>query len=125
MPDIDAIFDPSQIPNHSDYYLQAFLYSYIVQNFPIKLKSSGTVLQPAGIRVSPAVLFIQHAGAENYDPTLVIGKEPVRDIAIHSDRYITLLKEKTEEIFSPSIPFTPTDDRKRCLLCPYAALCGR
>ena len=125
MPDINAIFDPSQIPNHSDYYLQAFLYSYIVQNFPIKLKSSGTVLQPAGIRVSPAVLFIQHAGAENYDPTLVIGKEPVRDIAIHSDRYITLLKEKTEEIFSPSLPFTPTDDRKRCLLCPYAALCGR
>ena len=27
MPDIDAIFDPAQISNHSDYYLQAFLYS--------------------------------------------------------------------------------------------------
>ena len=110
MPDVEAIFDPAQIPNHSDYYLQAFLYSYIVS-----LKHS----EP----VSPALLFIQHAGAAGYDPTLVIGREPVTDIAIHADRFITLLKEKTEEIFSPGLPFTPTDDRNRCRSCPYSALC--
>ena len=112
MPDIDAIFDPAQISNHSDYYLQAFLYSHIVR-------------QHRGEPVSPSLLFIQHAAAEGYDPTLVIGREPVTDIAVHSDRFIALLKETTDAIFSPDLRFTPTDDRNRCRSCPYAALCGR
>ena len=112
MPDIDAIFDPAQISNHSDYYLQAFLYSHIVR-------------QHRGEPVSPSLLFIQHAAAEGYDPTLVIGREPVTDIAVHSDRFIALLKETTDAIFSPDLRFTPTDDRNRCRSCPYTALCGR
>ena len=111
MPDIDAIFDPAQISNHSDYYLQAFLYSHIVR-------------QHREEPVSPSLLFIQHAAAEGYDPTLVIGREPVTDIAVHSDRFIALLKETTDAIFSPDLRFTPTDDRNRCRSCPYAALCN-
>ena len=112
MPNVEAIFDPAQIPNHSDYYLQTFLYSHIIR-------------QHQEEPVSPSLLFIQHAGAEGYDPTLVIGREPVTDIAVHSDRFIALLKETTEAIFSPDLRFTPTDDRNRCRSCPYAALCGR
>lgn len=112
MPDIEAIFDPAQISNHSDYYLQAFLYSHIVRQHQTEA-------------VSPALLFIQHAAADGYDPTLVIGREPVTDIAVHSDRFIALLKETTDAIFSPALRFTPTDDRNRCRPCPYAALCGR
>ena len=112
MPDIEAIFDPVQISNHSDYYLQAFLYSHIVRQHQTEA-------------VSPALLFIQHAAADGYDPTLVIGRDPVTDIAVHSDRFITLLKETTDAIFSPDLRFTPTDDRNRCRSCPYAALCGR
>ncbi len=112
MPDIEAIFDPAQIPNHSDYYLQAFLYSHIVRQHRTEA-------------VSPALLFIQHAVAEGYDPTLVIGRDPVTDITVHSDRFIALFKETTDAIFSPDLHFTPTDDRNRCRSCPYAALCGR
>ena len=112
MPDIEAIFDPAQIPNHSDYYLQAFLYSHIVRQHQTEA-------------VSPSLLFIQHAAADGYDPTLVIGREPVTDIAVHSDRFIALLKETTDAIFSPALRFTPTDDRNRCRPCPYTALCDR
>jgi hypothetical protein len=112
MPDIEAIFDPAQISNHSDYYLQAFLYSHIVRQHRTEA-------------VSPALLFIQHAAADGYDPTLVIGREPVTDIAVHSDRFIALLKETTDAIFSSNLRFTPTDDRNRCRSCPYTALCGR
>ena len=112
MPDIEAIFDPAQIPNHSDYYLQAFLYSHIVRQHQTEA-------------VSPSLLFIQHAAADGYDPTLVIGREPVTDISVHSDRFIALLKETTDAIFSPALRFTPTDDRNRCRPCPYAALCSR
>jgi len=112
MPDVDAIIDPAQIPNHSDYYLQAFLYSHIVR-------------QHHAEPVSPLLLFIQHAAAEGYDPTLVIGREPVADIAVHSDRFIALLKETIDAIFSPDLRFMPTDDRNRCRSCPYTALCKR
>ena len=112
MPDVEAIFDSAQIPNHSDYYLQAFLYSHIVRQHQTEA-------------VSPALLFIQHAAADGYDPTLVIGRDPVTDIAVHRDRFIALLKETTDAIFSPDLRFTPTEDRNRCRSCPYAALCGR
>ena len=35
------------------------------------------------------------------------------------------LNNKLGEIFDPTLPLMPTDDRKRCDICPYAALCGR
>ena len=108
--DVDAIFDPANIKEHSDYYLQAFLYSYIIAR------------QNAN-PVSPALLFIQRAGAEDYDPVLKLGKEPVRDINTVAERYLQLLQQKIGEIFDPALSFTPTDDAKRCSNCPYAALC--
>ena len=110
LPDVDAIFDPARIKDHSNYYLQAFIYSHIVRL---------TTSQP----VSPALLFIQHAGAEGYDPTLKLGKEPVSDIATYDAHFLERLNEKIGEIFNPAIPFTPTDDRDHCQHCPYAALC--
>ena len=112
LPDIDAIFDPQNIKDHSDYYLQAFLYSHIVR-------------RDTSLPVSPALLFIQHAAAEDYDPTLNIGKEPVRDIANVTERFMQLLQEKISEVFNPDLAFTPTSDLDRCRNCPYAALCGR
>lgn len=112
LPDVEAIFDPANIKDHSDYYLQAFIYSHIVR---LKTKDP----------VSPALLFIQHAGADDYDPTLKIGKQPVYDIASESERFIELLQQKISEIFNPDLAFAPTDDSDRCRLCPYATICGR
>ena len=110
LPDVDAIFDPANIKEHSDYYLQAFLYSYIVASESQRA-------------VSPALLFIQHAGADDYDPILKLGKEPVRDIRTVAERYMQLLQQKISEIFNPDLAFSPTDDPLRCRTCPYAALC--
>lgn len=113
MSDVAAIFDPAQIPNHSDYYLQAFLYSHIVSvNY-----------KPAP--VSPALLFIQHAASEGYDPTLCLGRAPVSDIATHSESFITLLRQTISDIFNPDLPFTPPSDPDRCRYCPYSELCRK
>ena len=111
-PDVEAIFNPANIRDHSDYYLQAFLYSHLV-----RLKSKDTP-------VSPALLFIQHAGTDDYDPTLSLGKEPVIDIAEVSESYMNQLHTLVSDIFNPAIAFCPTDDRQRCRTCPYAGLCG-
>ena len=110
LPDVTSIFSSESIKDHSDYFLQTFLYAHIVRS-----KSSESV--------SPCLLFIQHAGGKDYDPTLGIGKEAVTDIATYSDEFISLFQNLLAEIFNAQLPFTPTDDRKRCETCPFASLC--
>ena len=110
LPDVASIFNPEAVKDHSDYFLQTFLYAHIVRS-----KSPN--------KVSPCLLFIQHARGKDYDPTLSIGKEPVTDIATYSDEYISLFENLLAEIFNPQLSFTPTDDRKHCETCPFASLC--
>ena len=116
--DVDAIFLPENIHEHSDYYLQTFVYADIVSR------------QRPDRKVSPALLFIQHAGGKDYDPTLCFGSQqgrgqevPIRDIAQYSDRFNKLLDEKITEIFSPDVPFVPTNDLRTCNACPFALMC--
>ena len=113
----DDVFNPLQIPNHSDYYLQAMLYSDIVR-YSDK-ENSGHYA------VSPALLFIQHAGGKDYDPVLYFGKEPIRDIAEYSDDYRMELGRLLSEIFDPEYDFAPTPDTERCLSCPLKQMCGK
>jgi CRISPR/Cas system-associated exonuclease Cas4 (RecB family) len=110
LPDVAAIFDPANVKDHSDYYLQAFLYSHIVR-------------QQTDLPVSPALLFIQYAGSDNFDPILKLGKDPVKDIASVSDEFMKLLREKMSEIFCQDLAFSPTEDQDRCRTCPYQMLC--
>ena len=114
---IDEIFDPNNIRSkHSNYYLQAILYSLIV--------SRSKRWNPAGHPVSPALLFIKQAPANHYDLTLHIDKHPISDVTVYEEEFLTKLKHTLADIYSPDTPFTPTDDRKKCELCPYRMLCG-
>jgi len=110
---VEAIFLQENIKNHSDYYLQTLLYSTLVK------------AEHPQTPVSPALLFIQHAGTNDYDPTLCFGKEPIVDIQNYSTRFMELLTETVDQMFDPDIPYTSTDDRDRCRLCPYRLLCNQ
>ena len=109
--DVDAVFSQESLKDHSDYYLQAMLYSIIVAK------------EHPNTPVSPALLFIQHTGADDYDPILQFGREPISDIRQHADRFMELLQSTISDMFNPDIPLQPTDDRQRCLNCPYRQLC--
>ena len=109
--DVDAIFSQDSLANHSDYYLQTFLYATLV-----KADHPQTA-------VSPALLFIQHAGGEEYDPTLCFGKDPIEDVGPNIDRFRELLTQTVDQMFDPDVPYMPTADRKRCQDCPYNLLC--
>ena len=114
---IDEIFAPNNIRSkHSNYYLQAILYSLIV--------SRSKHWNPANHPVSPALLFIKQAATNAYDPTLLIDKHPISDVTVYEEEFLTKLKHTLADIYSPDTPFTPTDDRKKCELCPYRMLCG-
>ena len=121
--DVEAIFAPEQIHNHSDYYLQTFVYADIVRRHGIMTAEGNTAAR--GLPVSPALLFIQHAAAEEYDPTLCFGKERITDIADYSPRFRELLVQKVGEMFSSAIPFAPTNDLRTCRSCPYLQMCRR
>ena len=110
--DVEAIFDQESLKDHSDYYLQTFLYSHIVSQ------------QSNGLPVSPALLFIQHAGSDDYDPTLCLSKAPVTDIAAVAGPFMERLDSIIADLFAPDTAFVPTEERQRCRPCPYAALCG-
>ena len=112
LPDVESIFSPEKIHDHSDYYLQTFVYADIVR-------------QQRQKPTSPALLFIQHAAADDYDPTLRFGREPILDIADHSQRFNELLDQQITQIFSPEVAFQPTSDLKTCRTCPYQQMCRR
>ena len=113
--DIMSLFDSKQLAKHTDYYLQAMLYSLIVKH--------DKKLNPADDAVSPALLFIQQSGGENYDPTLKLGKELIMDAETYKEPFMEGLTQLVSDIFDPELPFCPTDDKQRCTSCPYAALC--
>ncbi|MBQ3804333.1 MAG: PD-(D/E)XK nuclease family protein [Prevotella sp.] len=115
---IADIFDPSQIGKHSDYYLQALLYS-------------GIMISKGEQRpISPAVLYIQKTTSEDYSPRLLIGYEPhkgkgypILDAAQYIDEFYDGVRKLLEEICDDDVPFVPTDDVSRCTFCPYHGLC--
>ena len=114
---IEEVFDPKNIASkHSNYFLQAILYSLIV--------SRSKEWNAANDPVSPALLFIKQATTNDYDPTLCIDKHPISDVTVYEEEFLTKLKETVADMYSPDAAFTPTDDRKKCELCPYRMLCG-
>ncbi|MBO4851320.1 MAG: PD-(D/E)XK nuclease family protein [Prevotella sp.] len=114
---VNDIFDPANIPNHSDYYLQAMLYALLV--------SRDKEANPEGLPVRPALLFIQHAGGEEYSPLLQFGKTPILDIREHAEAFEEGLSQVVSRMLEPTVPFEPTKDKKTCQKCPYRHFCGK
>ena len=112
---MEEIFDPSMLSKHTDYYLQAMLYSIIV--------SHNNKLNPAKEEVAPGLLFIQNAGADDYDPTLKMGRDLINTVEPYEKEFMERLKKLISNVYDRSLPFAATDDKTRCDTCPYAALC--
>lgn len=117
MATIADIFDPEQIRNHSDYYLQALLYSSIIAR------------QGEERPVSPCVLYVQAATSEDYSPVLCIEKEPrkpgrpILDASEFFNDFNDGLRTLIEEICNIEMTFQPTSDATRCENCALKQLC--
>lgn len=116
--DVSAIFDSANFEaKHTDYILQAMAYSLIVANNEPKLN-------PRSLPVRPALFFIQHAGKDDYDPTLTIGKQPITNVEDYRDDFQHEMQNCLNALFSPDVPFALASQDTTCELCPYHALCG-
>ena len=115
---VDDVFEhPMPSGKHTDYYLQAMLYSCIVRH--------DSSMDNGNLAVSPALLFIQHTQEDNYDPTLTFGKDRITDILTYEKEFMNHIKDIIAEIFEPNISFLPTEDERICSTCPYRGLCNR
>ena len=114
--EIEEIFSDTNISQkHSDYYLQALLYSLIVDD--------STKYNQQKDCVSPALLFIKQASKDNYDPVLEIDSQKISNVRIYKEEFKKHLKEVLQEIFNTTLPFTPTQDKMRCEKCSYRRIC--
>ena len=117
MNSMDDIFSHEKINGHSDNYLQAMLYSMIV--------SCSKDINPHGLPVSPALLFIQRTGAKEYNPILKIGSEQISDMSKWNDSFNSHLRSIITQMMEPSSNFEPTKDKATCKTCTYKHLCGQ
>lgn len=114
--EIEEIFSDMNISQkHSDYYLQAILYSLIVDNSTKYNKQKDCV--------SPALLFVKQASKENYDPVLEIDSQKIANVREYKVEFEQHLKEVLHDIFNTNLPFTPTTDNTRCDKCAYRRIC--
>lgn len=113
--EVSEIFGNTDKDSHADYYLQTMLYASLV----IKNKK----YNPNGLPVSPSLLFIQYAAAEDYDPTLRIGKEKIINIEKYREEFLDGIKTILTDIFSEEMDFLPTNSMDNCVNCPYNHMC--
>lgn len=115
MESVENIFDSAFIAKHSDYYLQALMYSGIIDN---EQKKDGK-----NNRISPSLMYVKQAAHEDYSPTLSIAKEEIDDAAIYLPEFWEHLRTLIGEILDTDKPFSPTEDKKRCTGCIFHPLC--
>ncbi len=122
---LDDVFTRTNIhQKHSDYYLQAILYSGIIKN--------DKEHNPNNLPVSPHLLFILQSSKDDYNSALYFdkkkedgGKTFLKDEPNLYPDFEEKLKEVLAEIYNPNIPFNITEDSKTCEYCPYLSLCKR
>ena len=116
MTTIDELFTGDDYQEkHTNYYLQATLYALIV--------SHDQAINDLHLPVSPALIFIQHTSANDYDPTLLLDRDKMVRATDFEQEFDQGLKQVLQQIFDPSQPFCPTPHRERCANCVYHNLC--
>ena len=122
---LDEVFTRTNIhQKHSDYYLQAILYSGIIKN--------NKEYNPNNLPVSPHLLFILQSSKDDYNSALYFdkkkedgGKTFLKDEPNLYPDFEEKLKEVLAEMYNPHVPFYITEDSKTCEYCPYLSLCKR
>ncbi len=129
---VEEVFDNKKIDDyHSDYYLQAMLYSWLVRHSQQPFYYKGEehpALNKDDLPVQPALFFVQKKESRN-DPVLKFGNtkeaRTIEDIKEHEEAFAEGLRQVIAEIFDPSVPFSTTQNEKRCKRCDFCALCHK
>ncbi|MCQ2113641.1 MAG: PD-(D/E)XK nuclease family protein [Bacteroidaceae bacterium] len=118
---VEDIFDPNRTADRSSYYLQTFLYSIIIDNQKSNILKDYPDIDAT---ISPALLFIQHAGADDYNPILSFNDMmPILDISKYKKEFIVLLQSLIQQVQSSGLFEAKKKEDSHCSLCPFRLLC--
>lgn len=99
---------------HPGYIFQSILYS-------VAAIESGMTK-----KASPSLMYIHRdSQAKREDYIVKIGGVPINDVNSLRNDFLEFMQNKLDEIFNINVPFTPTDDIKRCEWCDYKDICSR
>ena len=84
-------------------------------------------------KVSPALLYVKKVNksdgtdqrSEREKCIIELDKNPVTDITVLKDDFMSRIDEVLYEIFDIEKPFTYTDNVKKCEKCNYKNICRR
>lgn len=112
---LEAVFDTEKISKVKAVF-QTFIYSLAVaKNYP-----GYPVVVPAVYQLKKFFTDDVDFSVRSADPRYASGN--FKDVEAFVEGQLKLL---LEELFDESIPFSQTDDLKRCGYCPYKMICGR
>jgi hypothetical protein len=118
---LDALFSPVHALRNAA-ALQTLFYSYMCH-------------RETGHEVVPALYFVRFMNRADYSPSLLDvetdqngrkqSAEEVLRVSDYAEEFRERVTEKLNELFDPATPFTPCQDLKTCVPCPFRELCNR
>lgn len=115
---LESLFDRDNLRRNKA-AMQTLLYSLLYLN--INPQEEG--------RIIPGLYNSRELFSAGFDVRLEIkadrGYQPVQDVRDYAPEYMQHLGKLLEEIFSPEIPFTQTDNLRKCDYCAYRGMCHR
>lgn len=108
--DMSKIFNPQK--DRANYVFQAFFYASILVN---EVKD----------QVAPALIYLQEAGAEDYNPIIMYNKEPVNDFNELAEEFEGWFRTLLNQVFDVETPFEQTPIIENCTYCDFKGMCGR
>ena len=74
-------------------------------------------------KITPGLVNAKELFAEHFDPRLILGKHPIDDYQPYAAEFTQALTGLLAELYDPAVPFTQTEDLKKCDYCPFVRLC--
>ncbi|NJN24981.1 MAG: PD-(D/E)XK nuclease family protein [Cyclobacteriaceae bacterium] len=117
--DISGLFDRENKSRNKAIF-QTFFYALLYLESPMGRPD---------LPVQAALFAVRELFKEGFSP-LIVKKEgrmthEVDDVRVHLEEFRGELKDLLQEILDPSVPFSQTEDLRKCSYCPYAGICNR
>jgi len=112
---VDSLFEDNA--DRSGYVFQIFLYSVILKK-----------KYPAA-KITPQILYIHKAAAEDYSAAIYFGsykqKKEVEDIREYEETFREKVDDTLKQLFDSKRCFQQTDIPEKCNYCDYKKICRR
>ena len=74
-------------------------------------------------KITPGLVNAKELFGEQFDPRLILDKHPIDDFRPYAAEFTQALTGQLSEVYDPAVPFTQTEDLKKCDYCPFVRLC--